>query len=484
MHSTLLAQSHPTQKALRTATWLSAMGMLAAVWGCRVKRIDPSEPPPSASTSAPKRSPAAARVATEREPRARSPHPEPTALAPETATGSRPAGPAASIAAPSAAPELPPFAATDLPPGVAAAVFSGPGSDPAHTQSLVNAVRHALRALTQESPPLEAAVLATTVVESDPLLNASAGAALRLDGSAELEVSVMDSSGRVGAAAAVRNLQHPVRLAFAAYSSPHHLLVGEGAARLAEWLGLPLHDRRTPRQIATYETLVARFAPGHEQRVDATAWGSAAAGPGASAWRAYLEHPRREAPPEHPKEDAASAAAAASAAPAPSASATGAAAEVRAPGSAAAVAVLVRAGAGSFGGAIETGGTWLALPGSVGAVATPGAALYVAGRGAIALAGPADRLVEGVLARRTYEKLLAYQSARAAAEWALEQAKGLPISIAVMDARSIVVLSNAPTAWAKADPHETTSAAPVHVPVPAAPRPLPPPPAPTVDASR
>ena len=352
-----------------------------------------------------------------------------------------------------------------MPPGVAVAAFSGPGTDPGHTQSLVNAVRHALRAVTRESSPLEAAVLGTTIVEADTLMNAGAGAALRLDGNAELEVLVMDSSGRMGAAAVVRNVQHPVRLAFAATSSPHHLLVGEGAERLAKWLGLAPRAPNTPRQIATYETLVARFSPGHEQGRDTTAWGSGAAGPGASAWQAYLEPPRLEAAPGP----------APSGAPLPSASAQSAPAEARSSSSAAAVAVLVRTGSGSFAGAIETGGPWLALPGSVGAVATPGAALYVAGRGAVALAGPADRLVEGVLARRTYEKLLAYQSARAAAEWALEQAKGLPISITVMDARSIVTLSNAPTAWAKADPSEATSTLPVPVHVPVAPAPAPPP---------
>jgi isoaspartyl peptidase/L-asparaginase-like protein (Ntn-hydrolase superfamily) len=121
------------------------------------------------------------------------------------------------------------------------------------------------------------------------------------------------------------------------------------------------------------------------------------------------------------------------------------------------VAVLVRGGPGAFAGAIETGGAWLALPGSVGAVATPGAALYVAGRGAVALAGPNEQLIAGTLARRTYDKLLAYQSARAAAAWALGEAKGRPISIQVMDARNIVTLSNAATAWAKADPSESTS---------------------------
>ncbi|HEX6243701.1 MAG TPA: isoaspartyl peptidase/L-asparaginase, partial [Polyangiales bacterium] len=238
--------------------------------------------------------------------------------------------------------------------------------------------------------------------------------------------------------------QHPVRLAFAAASSPHRLLVGEGAQRVAEWLDLPEYSARTPRQLQTYEGLVARFAPGHQERADATAWGAGAPGPGASAWQAYLEPPRSKAPPT-PVDAGADAAPPASDAP-------------PAETSAAAVALLVRAGPGAFAGAIETGGAWLALPGSVGAIATPGAALHVAARGAVALAGPTEHLIAAALARRTYDKLLAYQSARAAAAWALEQAEGRPLSILVMDARNIVTLSNAPTAWAKADPNESTSA--------------------------
>lgn len=442
MCSTVLAQSRPARKARRAAALISAVGILGTAWGCRVKRVDPSGPAPPASVAAPAPSSSIAAVASVKPPVA-------AARTPITAPAPKPAAPPApepSLPEPESAAELPAFAASDLPPGVAAAAFAGPGIDPTQTPGLVNAVRHALRAFTHESSPLEAAVAGATILEDDPLLNARAGAALRIDGSAELEVLVMDSSGHLGAAAAVRNVRHPVRVAFAAASSPHRLLVGEGAQRVAKWLGLPAYDVRTPRQTQTYESLVAGFAPGQPQRADATAWGSGVPGPGSSAWQAYLEPPRTAPPPAPAPADAGADAAPPVTEPPPAES------------SAAAVALLVRAGPGAFAGAIETGGTWLALPGSVGAIATPGAALHVAGRGAVALAGPSEHLIAGALARRTYDKLLAYQSARAAAAWALEQAAGRPISIVVMDARNIVTLSNAQTAWAKADPNESSSA--------------------------
>ncbi len=441
MCSTVPAQRRPAHTTLRAVAWISAVGILGTVWGCRVKRVDPEGPAPTTSAAAPAPPSSTPGVAA-RKPPAAPRRPAPTA---PVASATRPAASTLPMPRPpppeaERAAELPAFAAADLAPGVAAAAFAGPGTDPTQTRSLVNAVRHALRALTQQSSPLDAAVAGATVVEDDPLLNAGTGAALRLDGSAELEVLVMDSSGRLGAAAAVRDVQHPVRLAFAAASSPHRLLVGEGAQRVAQWLALPQSSARTARQRETYDRLVARFAPGHQQRTDATAWGSGAPGPGASAWQAYLKPPLTP-PPAAP--DAGAEPPAPDAAPAEA--------------SAAAVAVLVRSGPGAFAGAIETGGAWLALPGSVGAIATPGAALHVASRGAVALAGPSEQLIAGALARRTYDKLLAFQSARAAAAWAVAEVKGRPISVLVMDARNIVALSNADMAWARADPEERDS---------------------------
>lgn len=458
MCSTPFAQPRVARQRLRIAAWLSVVGVASTAWGCRVKRVDPGGPTPAASTAAVPAAPApsssAQDVTVAKAPGARPRAPAAAASSPAPAAKPLEAPREAKTAAPSTPPELPPFEATELPAGVAAVAFSGPGTDPEQTPSLVNAVRHALRSLTQESSPLEAALTGTTILESDPSLNASTGAALRLDGNAELEVMVMDSSGRMGAAAALRKVQHPVRVALAAASSPHRLLVGEGAERVAHWLGLPVYEAPTPRQLETYALLMARFAPGQPSRADATVWGTTGLGPGANAWQAYLKLSEPEPKPEprpEPEQESGTTSAVSAEPPVAEAPPT--------ESSASAVAILVRAGPGAFAGAIETGGAWLALPGSVGAIATPGAALHVASRGAVALSGPDERMIARALARRTYDKLLAFQSARAAATWALEQAEGRPISIAVMDALNIVTMSNAPTAWAKADPKETASAA-------------------------
>jgi isoaspartyl peptidase/L-asparaginase-like protein (Ntn-hydrolase superfamily) len=128
------------------------------------------------------------------------------------------------------------------------------------------------------------------------------------------------------------------------------------------------------------------------------------------------------------------------------------------------VAVLVRLGLSKFAAAGSSGGPWLALPGRSGELTVPGAALYVGTRGAVALTGPGETLMDEALARRTYAKLLAFQSAQAAAVWALQQLGDAPAGVLVMDGRAIVARSNAPMAWAAADPGERSSSAEVRSP--------------------
>ena len=81
---------------------------------------------------------------------------------------------------------------------------------------------------------LDAAVAAVKVMEDDGRFNAGVGSFLRLDGETiETDAGVMDSAGRIGAVAALRGYRHPVDAARAVMDTPHVLLAGEGAGRLA-----------------------------------------------------------------------------------------------------------------------------------------------------------------------------------------------------------------------------------------------------------
>jgi beta-aspartyl-peptidase (threonine type) len=86
---------------------------------------------------------------------------------------------------------------------------------------------------------IQAAVM---ILEDDPVFDAGYGSHLNLDGKVECDAIVMEGATlRAGAAAGLHRLKNPVRLARKILeSSPHMMLVGEGAERFAKDSGLTL----------------------------------------------------------------------------------------------------------------------------------------------------------------------------------------------------------------------------------------------------
>jgi hypothetical protein len=112
------------------------------------------------------------------------------------------------------------------------------------------------------------------------------------------------------------------------------------------------------------------------------------------------------------------------------------------------VAALVRSEAGGFAGVVSSGGPPLTVPGRVGDVPTPGAALWVGKRGAVAITGPGERIIDLGLARAVYEKLVALRSPKLAAAWGVKQLPaGVAVCVAVMDGRSFAVEPPDAMAW-------------------------------------
>ncbi|MEZ0393682.1 MAG: isoaspartyl peptidase/L-asparaginase [Desulfurococcaceae archaeon] len=102
---------------------------------------------------------------------------------------------------------------------------------------------------------LDAVVESVKCMEDSGYLNAGAGSVPNVLGYRELDAGVMDSSGLLGAVAAVRATKNPVVLARrVAELTPHVILAGEGADELARRLGLdplppmPEHVARRYRQ--------------------------------------------------------------------------------------------------------------------------------------------------------------------------------------------------------------------------------------------
>jgi L-asparaginase / beta-aspartyl-peptidase len=89
---------------------------------------------------------------------------------------------------------------------------------------------------------LDAIEAAVTVLEDDPVFDAAYGSHLNLDGNVECDAIVMEGATlRAGAAAGLHRLKNPIRLARKILeSSPHMMLIGEGAERFAKDSGLAL----------------------------------------------------------------------------------------------------------------------------------------------------------------------------------------------------------------------------------------------------
>jgi len=91
---------------------------------------------------------------------------------------------------------------------------------------------------------LDAVEAAVIVLENDPVFDAGFGSHLNRDGNVECDAIVMDAATlRAGAAAGLRRIKNPIRLARKIWEDcPHMMLAAEGAERFAQKSGLPLCD--------------------------------------------------------------------------------------------------------------------------------------------------------------------------------------------------------------------------------------------------
>lgn len=116
------------------------------------------------------------------------------------------------------------------------------------------------------SPALDVAVEVVRRLEDDPLFNAGVGAALTIEGKAELDAAVMDGRALTcGAVAGVTTVKNPVSLArLVMERTPHVLLARDGAEAFATSVGVPRVDNSyfvTPRRRQMLEEML-RSRPG------------------------------------------------------------------------------------------------------------------------------------------------------------------------------------------------------------------------------
>jgi isoaspartyl peptidase/L-asparaginase-like protein (Ntn-hydrolase superfamily) len=105
----------------------------------------------------------------------------------------------------------------------------------AYHDALRDAIEAADAALRDGGAALDAAQAAVEVLEDAPQFNAGRGSVLTAEGAVEMDAALMNGRDRAaGAVAAVTTPRHPIVLARAVMeSTPHVMLAGEGAERLA-----------------------------------------------------------------------------------------------------------------------------------------------------------------------------------------------------------------------------------------------------------
>ncbi|MCA1811370.1 MAG: isoaspartyl peptidase/L-asparaginase [Halobacteriales archaeon] len=226
------------------------------------------------------------------------------------------------------------------------------------------ACRSALEAMGKGGTPLQSVVAACALLEDDARFNAGTGSNLRLDGKTiEMDAACMTSDGKFGAVACIRDVRHPVQVAALVHTTPHNLVVGEGAIAFARAHGHQPYDPFTPEARRRYDEVrkVLRLAKVAAQEYD---WDMTSL---ALNWN-YPQDIKSML------------------------------------GDSDTVGVLASDGR-TYAAASSTGGTISTLLGRVGDVPLIGCGIYAGPRGTVAVTGSGDFLARQMLSRRIYVEL-------------------------------------------------------------------------------
>ena len=118
-------------------------------------------------------------------------------------------------------------------------------------EAVRKAVEKGIRVLRELRDPLDAVAAAVRLLEDSGVLNAGRGSILTLNGIVEMDAGLMDNQGVVGAVAAVRRILNPILAALVvARETPHVLMAGAGAEKLAESFGVGQHPGPLPERVA------------------------------------------------------------------------------------------------------------------------------------------------------------------------------------------------------------------------------------------
>lgn len=149
---------------------------------------------------------------------------------------------------------------------IAIAVHGGAGPDSdyikqnikEYKKGLEEAINEAYAMLEEGSNAVDAVETAIKTLEDNPLFNSGKGSSLTEDANVEMCASIMNGFDlKCGAAAIVKNVRNPIRLARQIMEKTRHIYLGSlGAAEFAKQINLPMEPDAyfiTERQFEQYE---------------------------------------------------------------------------------------------------------------------------------------------------------------------------------------------------------------------------------------
>ncbi|MFQ5909871.1 MAG: isoaspartyl peptidase/L-asparaginase family protein [Thermoplasmata archaeon] len=261
----------------------------------------------------------------------------------------------------------------------------GAGSGEDAVELAEKAGRVGMAILDEGGSAVDAVVETIVVLEDDPRTNAGLGSRLRLDGSLQMDASVMDSDLNCGCVAGIRDVRNPIAVARKLIDTPHIMLAGEGAISFARKVGFEHFDPKTEKSVERLELVKRKLQEG-----DLPEW--------ARKWKDYHV------------------------------------------GTVGAVAVD---GKGKMAAGNSTGGTSFMLPGRVGDTPIIGAGIYCGSHGAVSATGIGEEIVRLVLSLRIFEKMGGGMSARDACEWGISLfPQAMPVGVIAASRSDSAACSN------------------------------------------
>jgi len=266
----------------------------------------------------------------------------------------------------------------------------GAGSTHAVDDAAQGALAAGMKVLGRGGSALRAVEEAVVILEDDPRTNAGTGSVMRVDGTIQMDASIMDSRLRVGAVAAISDVRNPIRVARRVMDTPHILLVGSWATDFARKCGFPPYDTATDHARARRAEVLRNLRAGKVP-------------PWARRWLGR----------EHDT-----------------------------------VGAVARDAKGRFAAANSTGGISLMLAGRAGDSPVVGAGLYAGPAGAVATTGVGEEIMRRVLAKFVYDRI-ARNGPQGACEAGIKQfPKSVPIGIIAVGRGGAGEASNRDMAWA------------------------------------